>query len=395
MSEKKVVTVLSIDGGGIRGIVPAAILAEIEKLTTIKVRSQVNNVKNHHERRLLASKLLRWTKGIDGTEYIPTAKLFDMIAGTSTGGIVALALAQPNEQNRPKYTAGDLGMFYVEEGPRIFHRPLWQRMPLVGGAVSWIANWGRAKYSTDRFKKIVTEYFRKSDRDATQNKLSEALCDVIVPSYEIKSRRPWFFKSTKAKKKKRHDFLMADVALATSAAPTYFRPHKIKSLTMADGKVYEGKFVDGGLYANHPAMCAFVEARIQYPGTQVILVSLGTGERDPFQDLNKKKGTWGQIAWLIKQRIINIIFDGASDTVRYQLEALLREPEDGRLYRFQFQLSEDNKGLDKADVRSLRTLIYEANNLIKTQEQQLNELCDELGKELFNKLRKEVMQRNA
>ena len=81
--------------------------------------------------------------------------------------------------------------------------------------------------------------------------------------------------------------------------------------------------------------------------------------------------------------------------MRYQLNALLREPEDGRLYRFQFQLSEDNKGLDKADVRSLRTLIYAANNLIKTQEQELNQLSDELGKELFNKLRKEVRQRNA
>lgn len=395
MSEKTVVTVLSIDGGGIRGIVPAAILAEIERLTTVKVRHQVNNVKNRQERKLLASKLLRWTKGIDGTEYIPTAKLFDMIAGTSTGGIVALALAQPNDRNQPKYTAADLSMFYVEEGPRIFHRPLWQRLPLVGGAVSWITNWGRAKYSADRFKEIVTEYFRKSDRDATQNNLSEALCDVIVPSYEIKSRRPWFFKSTKAKEKKTHDFLMVDVALATSAAPTYFRPHKIESVTLENGVVYDGRFVDGGLYANHPALCALVEARTQYPGTQVLLVSLGTGERDPFQDLNKKKGSWGRIAWVIKQRIINIIFDGASDTVRYQLNALLREPEDGRLYRFQFQLSEDNKGLDKADVRSLRTLIHEVGHLIKTQEQELNQLCDELGKELFNKLRKEVMQSNS
>lgn len=395
MSEKKMITILSIDGGGIRGIVPTVILAEIERLTVIKVRNQINNVKNWEERRLLASKLLRWTKGIDGTEYIPTAKLFDMIAGTSTGGILALALAQPNEQNQPKYAAADLGVFYVEEGPRIFHRSLWQRIPLVGGAVSWIANWGRAKYSADRLKEVVTVYFRKSDKDATQNNLSEALCDVIVPSYELKSRRPWFFKSTKAKKKKNHDFLMADVALATSAAPTYFKPHKIESVTMDDGNVYEGKFVDGGLYANHPAMCALVEAKIQYPGTKVFLVSLGTGQRDPFQDLNKEKRTWGRIAWVIKQRIINIIFDGSSDTVRYQLNALLREPEDGKLYRFQFQLSEDNKGLDKADVRSLRTLIHEAGNLIKTQKQALNQLCDELGKELFDRLRKEVMQRRS
>ncbi|MYK17544.1 hypothetical protein F4055_05150 [Candidatus Poribacteria bacterium] len=97
----------------------------------------------------------------------------------------------------------------------------------------------------------------------------------------------------KAKEKKTHDFLMADVALATSAAPTYFRPHKIKSVMLEEGKISEGKFVDGGLYANHPAMCAFVEARTQYPGTQVLLVSLGTGERDSFQDLNKKKGGLG------------------------------------------------------------------------------------------------------
>ena len=81
--------------------------------------------------------------------------------------------------------------------------------------------------------------------------------------------------------------------------------------------------------------------------------------------------------------------------MRYQLDALLREPEDRRLYRFQFQLSEDNKGLDKTDTESLRALILKGQNLIDTEAEKLNQVCEALGKRLFDRLHKEVMQRRS
>ena len=87
------VRVLSIDGGGIRGIIPALVLAELEECT----------------RR-------------------PVAELFALVAGTSTGGLLALALTRPGQDGRPAFAARELVDLYVEEGPRIFERSIWQRI---------------------------------------------------------------------------------------------------------------------------------------------------------------------------------------------------------------------------------------------------------------------------
>jgi patatin-like phospholipase/acyl hydrolase len=89
---------LSIDGGGIRGIIPAAILAEIEARTCRT-----------------------------------TASLFDLMAGTSTGGIITLALSRDGGGGVPKYKAQDLVKMYVNRGPEIFSRSFWHGVSSVGG----------------------------------------------------------------------------------------------------------------------------------------------------------------------------------------------------------------------------------------------------------------------
>jgi len=92
--------VLSIDGGGIRGIIPAKVLADLE---------------------LRAGR--------------PVAKLFDLVVGTSTGGILALGLTAPGEGDSPRWAAADLADLYVREGPRIFHRSVYDRIRSVDGGV--------------------------------------------------------------------------------------------------------------------------------------------------------------------------------------------------------------------------------------------------------------------
>jgi patatin-like phospholipase/acyl hydrolase len=89
--------VLSIDGGGIRGIIPALILAELEQRA---------------ER--------------------PIAKIFDLVAGTSTGGILAVGLTMAGARRKPKYSARDLVALYEEEGDDIFHRSKWHQIRAVG-----------------------------------------------------------------------------------------------------------------------------------------------------------------------------------------------------------------------------------------------------------------------
>lgn len=264
MAARTQMRVLSIDGGGIRGIIPAMLLAEIEERT-----------------------------------QTPIARLFDLIAGTSTGGILALGLTVRGENGAPKYRAQELVELYEREGRNIFNRSTWHRLRACGNAVE-------EKYSADGIRSVLERKFGNA-------RLKDALADLLVPSYEIERRMPFFFRSRMAREKTEYDYEIRDVALATSAAPTYFEPHRI--VVNQDPLDYYA-LIDGGVFANNPAMCAYAEAKAQDPRADVLLVSFGTGElvRPIFYDEAKD---WGLINWA--QPILGTVFDGVSDTVDYQL----------------------------------------------------------------------------
>ena len=314
--------ILSIDGGGIRGIIPAMILAEIERRTGRRI-----------------------------------AELFDLIAGTSTGGILALGLTRPGDGRTPMYSAVELLKLYDEEGPNIFSRTVWHRLRALGNALE-------EKYPEEPIERILESYFGEA-------KLSDAVTDVLVTAYEIEQRRPFFFKSHNAKKRSEDDFLMRDAARATSAAPTYFEPAKIDT----DGPLEHLVLVDGGVYANNPAACALVEAFCKF-GAQpedVILVSLGTGELTrpiPYEDAKD----WGLIGWA--QPLLNVVFDGVSDTVNYQLKNLLNRPDRTRCYyRMQLKLDKGNDDMDDASRTNLWALKLLATELVQKNDQLVDEMC--------------------
>ena len=371
---KKVFKILSIDGGGIRGLIPAIILDAIEKRTAqIEIQTAENENRDPDVQ--------------EGTDeaFIPTSQLFDMIVGTSTGGILALALTMPrqggNRNNMPQYTAEELVEFYQTQGEQIFHRSFLRGLPF--------ANWITAKYSPEHMQRILTNHFQET-------RLQEALCEVIIPSYELGIARPWFFKSTCAQRDETYDFLMRDVALATAAAPTYFPPHQMSVMVRNEetetDEEHEGRFVDGGVYANHPAMCALAEIKRRCPSAQILLVSLGTGERALRYERNRQR--WGAFFWL--KHILDVIFDGASDTVNYQLEQLSpffstsTDGEETGYYRFQFQLSEGHTEMDDVSDDTLDNLQCLANILIREEENGLTEdLLQRLtadGREEFQRL---------
>ena len=375
---KKRKTILSIDGGGIRGLIPATILAEIESRAFIYIRDRINGPNGPEEeeqRKELNAALDHLTQTRKETQTgkekknIPTAELFDMIAGSSTGGILALGLVKKDSEEKPEHLAEDLVKLYTEKGPKIFRRSFWKK------ATQLLA----AKYSSKELRKALDKFFNGA-------RLSQAFCDVIITSYEIKKSIPWFFKSNppEGKNKEAYDFSMTDVALATSAAPTYFKPHKM-SVT-ANGEKYEGKFVDGGIYANHPAMCAFVEARTQCPKAKILLVSLGTGAHAPFSRPNQKR-RWGIFSWSKRNRLINIIIDGASDTVNYQLDRLLTKLGNGRFYRLQLDLPKNRADLDNAEQGNLDALQELAKKLMKT-DKKFDDLCDAVFDELYERLQR-------
>jgi patatin-like phospholipase/acyl hydrolase len=313
--------ILSIDGGGIRGVIPAMVLAEIEQRT-----------------------------------QRPIAELFHLIAGTSTGGILALGLTVPGPDGKPKYSASDLVGLYEAQGPRIFSRSVWHRIRSVGNVAD-------EKYPAKGIEEVLQEYFGTI-------RLKEALTEVLITSYEIERRRPFFFRSQRARKDKDYDYEMTHVARATSAAPTYFEPLKEP---LEENNCYA--LVDGGVYANNPAMCALVDVLSDQLGGvslgDCLMVSLGTGQltRSFFYDQAKD---WGLIQWA--RPVMQILFDGVSETVDYQMKQLLRE----RYYRFQTRLDIGNDDMDDASKTNLRALRLLAEDMIRQNDTTLEALCAEL-----------------
>lgn len=381
--KRKIFTVLSIDGGGIRGIIPARILEYIEK--------QMGNCMS------------------DGNEKCQPhiADVFDLIAGTSTGGIIALALTKPDDNGRPKYTAKELVDLYLEKGKTIFNRPINHRIRSVNGLLN-------KKYPADGIKEVLETYFEET-------KLNEAVTPVLIPTYDMRGARvhwqkrfdcrrgghPRFFKSyrineseqksdncqqqstdcssvdPKPLQQSEDNYFMRDVARATSAAPTYFEPVALKFHPAPKLKLIE-TLVDGGIFANNPAMCAYADMRKMIrskggPNAQILLVSLGTGNLTGTLDAESAKN-WGGPRWV--PTLITMIFDGASDTVDYQLQQLI--PEKKRYYRFQPQLTFGNHELDDVNQANLLELKALTEAYIKKEECRLNTVSQQLVDNWFH-----------
>jgi patatin-like phospholipase/acyl hydrolase len=318
--------VLSIDGGGIRGIIPAMVLAEIERRTGKRI-----------------------------------AEVFDLVAGTSTGGILALGLTKPGQDGGPEYSAKELIELYETEGWKIFSIPVWHRVHSVGALAE-------EKYPAKGIEDVARRYFGDV-------RLAQALTEVLVTAYEIEGRAPWFFKRRHARDENREgdDFLMREIARATSAAPTYFEPFLVEG-----GPHDKCALIDGGVHSNNPAMCAYVEARKIYPEeNDFLVVSLGTGELTRSLPYEEVKG-WGLALWA--QPILNVVFDGVADTVDYQLRELLstEEGEARRYYRFQTVLNIGKDDMDDASATNIQALKTKAKEIISENDADLEALCAQL-----------------
>jgi len=281
----KKIRILSIDGGGIKGILPGIILEYIE--------SRINKMEGPDKR---------------------LSDYFDLIAGTSTGGILTCIYLTPGKDGRPKFTATEAVDLYIEKGHEIFDIGFWHKFHSLAGLAD-------EKFPVANFEKKLRDYFGNT-------RLSELLKPCLVTSYEITKRAAFFFNSVNGKKGDLDDFFVRDICRATSAAPTYFETCQIKS---GYGAPYS--MIDGGVFANNPALCAYAEARkmefskiLNNPGKpdkptvkDMIIVSIGTGSTGkPYLYKDAKK--WGAIGWLLP--IIDILMSGNSETVSYQVKQM-------------------------------------------------------------------------
>lgn len=318
----KLTRILSIDGGGIRGIIPGQVLVSIEQ------------------------KLIKKT----GKQDARIADYFDLIAGTSTGGILACIYLCPTEDGskKPRFSAEKAVDLYLNKGTKIFSQSLWKRLISFRGLLD-------EKYNPYELQDSLKDYFGDL-------KLSELLQPCLITAYDITERKTTFFTRQKAIHEPGRDYFVRDIARATSAAPTYFEPARIMSLT---GVPYP--LIDGGVFANNPSLCAYAEVRSKFeklPGTDerprakdMAILSLGTGYTEKKKLKYESAKKWGAAGWI--RPLIDIMMSGVSETVDYQLRQIfdtLGEEKRKQYLRVNGKLVGANYDLDDAGRKNLKKL---------------------------------------
>jgi len=269
--------ILSIDGGGLRGVVPVLILREIERRTGKKITD-----------------------------------LFDLIAGTSTGGLIACGLTVSDNGIDPKYTIADIEKIYTDRGKDIF-----PEKNFLKTLISNITSLKKPKYSANGLQQVLEELFG-------QRRMSSCIKPVFVASFDLFNNEALLFKSRHALNYPENNALLVDVCRATSAAPTYLPAYKF---------IYENKqrvCVDGGIFMNNPSMGALIEvtkyhekAPYNHPDLKladVSILSLGTGHYTG-EIARQQVESWGLLDWASK--ITDVMMQAVNQTTTYETEELL------------------------------------------------------------------------
>ncbi len=252
--------ILALDGGGIKGLFSAAFLSKLEEDLNTKI-----------------------------TDH------FDLIVGTSTGGIIALGLGLGLS---PK----ELVEFYFKKGPQIFRKiPLWTSLK----------NMVFAKYSGSAIESV----FQESNCFGSKL-LGESKKRLVIPSYNIDTNDVHVFKTAHHERFKRDYKIPAwKIARATSAAPTFFPISK---------NIDSTRLIDGGVWANNPAMVGLFEAIaiLNIPLSEIRMLSVGTTEElKQSSNVLSKFGGWS----LWANNVVQLIMQAQSVSISAQLNLLLKD----------------------------------------------------------------------
>lgn len=315
--------VVSFDGGGVRGIGPAS-----------------------------------WCANFEHTTEKSMADMFNLFAGTSTGGIIAAGLtvknpnfstqtlcgAEENSINRSLYSADDIVNLYINERRNIFRpRSLWGYVFI-------------SKYKSEPAYKTFNRYFKDI-------KLSQIRsdCDLLVTYYNLTNNHTSFFKSHKAQNPalaKNEDFYLKDVIASTTAAPTYFKEFKLYTAYGKDHpEIHSNNYIaaiDGGVAANNPSACALTEAMSLYRNADAfLLVSMGTG--NCVSEVNPR----GLISWA--KNISNILMENTSEMSGHILKKFgMYSNKPVFFSRLQFDISEAHAAMDNNAPENISYLEHQA-----------------------------------
>ncbi|QCE04868.1 Acyl transferase/acyl hydrolase/lysophospholipase [Vigna unguiculata] len=319
------VSILSIDGGGIRGIIPATVLIHLDNVLKAK----------------------------DPTTSL--AHYFDVISGTSTGGLMALMLAAPNSSHskHPLFTPSQVVQFYKTYGSEIFkpQRP------------------GNGPQFDGEFLHNITRQLLKDTR------LSQTLTNVVIPAFDLKRQKPVIFSNYKLEDAPYLNALLSDICISTSAAPTQLPPHYFVN----DG--VEFNMVDGGVAAGNPTQATISEVlqHSEYP--KILVLSLGTGTEKYVENPDfdaRLAANWTILNWAF---VANDMLGRASSAItEYYLASLFSgfQPPQSTYLRI------DEHDLNHDFSNSVNVTKENLEGLEKTGQQLLQEKVVKMNLDTFN-----------
>jgi patatin-like phospholipase/acyl hydrolase len=308
MQDQPRLKILSIDGGGIKGVFPAKFLSLIEE--------EIGEGQIH--------------------------KHFDLISGTSTGGIIALALSLG-------VPAKIILELYKDNANTIFGKFRYNIFR-------------KAFYSNKPLEELLKQIFREYHNKHEQPRIDDAKTKLLIPVYSLMDGSTQVLKTPHASDlilDKHIPMYMA--AMATAAAPTFFNSYS-NSFKRIDSSIVENftNKVDGGVYANNPSMIALIEGqtRLQTELSDIDLLSLGTGQKI-FSNAKKKK-QWQVFYWIWKKRIIELFMQSQAQIVHNSISVLNNFNADFNYHRIDlefddnFKVAMDEKNADKLDMLAER-----------------------------------------
>lgn len=269
--------ILSIDGGGLRGIVPVLILKEIERRTGKRI-----------------------------------TELFDMIAGTSTGGLMAVGLTVSSDGKTPMYSLSDIEQVYKEQGKAIF-----PEKNLLGSIINNTVALKNPKYSADGLQQVL-------DSLLANKRISDCILPIFITSFDLYNNEAVLFKYRQAITDASANARLVDICRATSAAPTYLPAY---DFTFKDKKRI---CIDGGVYMNNPSLGALIEIMKYHKEApynvenlkldDIAILSLGTGYYSP-EIARKKVEDWGLLDWATT--ITDVMMQAVNQTTTYETKELI------------------------------------------------------------------------
>jgi patatin-like phospholipase/acyl hydrolase len=298
--------ILSIDGGGMRGLISVLVLKEIEKKTNKNI-----------------------------------GDMFDLITGTSTGGMITLGLTVTNN-GKVQYNCDNIKKMYIDDGTTIFQKNPFSLFGLL-----------RPKYSKKGLKDISEKYFNHKLLKNTSTR-------VMINTFDIKKMQPVLFRSYKHKFK---NIPMKTILRATTAAPTFFEPVKYNNKVL----------IDGGVFANNPLLIGLIEAQKLFNNEEILFISLGnslTMEKYNYNNSSK----WGLIEWI--DPIKDVLLDSTIKTDNY-ISTKLFNNMNGQFYRLN-NISNKNYPMDDTSNENINNLIEIGKKIIKNNKNKINEICDKL-----------------